>query len=213
MSEHVQQTIYLRGDPIHESFFHPEFGTDHGLCRLRREGSVSSRREDPLQNDRLPDRGQADPRQALRGLPLLLQFPLPAQARLLRRCRTAARRKGPSTMARACSSMDPTRLFTDAQSTQEWRKKEFFSVTDSTVCERPERLDHDPAAVPQDEKPEKHRGVPAGSGRSDLLGKPEELGGIPGKTSEPRHALRLSAAQAGRVRDHRRLAGSGRERA
>jgi hypothetical protein len=28
-------------------------------------------------------------------------------------------------------SMDPTRLFTDAPSTQEWRKKEFFSVTDS----------------------------------------------------------------------------------
>jgi hypothetical protein len=28
-------------------------------------------------------------------------------------------------------SMDPTRLFTDAQSTQEWRQKEFFSVTDS----------------------------------------------------------------------------------
>ena len=30
-------------------------------------------------------------------------------------------------------SMDPTRLFTDAQSTTEWRKKEFFSVTDSTA--------------------------------------------------------------------------------
>ena len=30
-------------------------------------------------------------------------------------------------------SMDPTRLFTDAQTTKEWRKKEFFSVTDSTV--------------------------------------------------------------------------------
>ena len=30
-------------------------------------------------------------------------------------------------------SMDPTRLFIDARSTQEWRKKEFFSVTDSTV--------------------------------------------------------------------------------
>ena len=30
-------------------------------------------------------------------------------------------------------SMDPTRLFTDAQSTAEWRKKKFFSVTDSTV--------------------------------------------------------------------------------
>ena len=28
-------------------------------------------------------------------------------------------------------SMDPTRLFTDAQSTEEWRKKEFFSVTES----------------------------------------------------------------------------------
>jgi len=31
------------------------------------------------------------------------------------------------------NSMEPTRLFTDAQSTAEWRKKEFFSVTDSTV--------------------------------------------------------------------------------
>ena len=31
------------------------------------------------------------------------------------------------------SSMDPTRLFTDAQTTAEWRKKEFVSVTDSTV--------------------------------------------------------------------------------
>ncbi|MFZ2399555.1 MAG: fatty acid cis/trans isomerase [Smithella sp.] len=30
-------------------------------------------------------------------------------------------------------SMDPTRLFTDAQSTGEWRQKEFFSVTDSKV--------------------------------------------------------------------------------
>ena len=29
--------------------------------------------------------------------------------------------------------MDPTRLFTDAQSTAEWRKKKFFSVTDSSV--------------------------------------------------------------------------------
>ena len=28
-------------------------------------------------------------------------------------------------------SMDPTRLFTDAQSTKEWRQKEFFSATDS----------------------------------------------------------------------------------
>jgi hypothetical protein len=31
------------------------------------------------------------------------------------------------------TSMDPTRLFTDAQSTAEWREKKFFSVTDSTV--------------------------------------------------------------------------------
>lgn len=31
------------------------------------------------------------------------------------------------------TSMDPTRLFTDAQSTGEWRRKEFFSVTDSKV--------------------------------------------------------------------------------
>lgn len=30
-------------------------------------------------------------------------------------------------------SMDPTRLFTDAQSTGEWRQKEFFSVTDSNA--------------------------------------------------------------------------------
>src|ERR1700693_6604335 len=32
------------------------------------------------------------------------------------------------------TSMDPTRLFTDAQSTGEWRKKNFFSVTESTVA-------------------------------------------------------------------------------
>ena len=31
------------------------------------------------------------------------------------------------------SSMDPTRLFIDAQSTVEWRNKKFFSVTESTV--------------------------------------------------------------------------------
>jgi len=31
------------------------------------------------------------------------------------------------------NSMEPTRLFTDAQSTAEWRKKKFYSVTDSTV--------------------------------------------------------------------------------
>jgi len=31
-------------------------------------------------------------------------------------------------------SMDPTRLFTDAQKTDEWRKKGFFSVTDSSVA-------------------------------------------------------------------------------
>jgi len=30
-------------------------------------------------------------------------------------------------------TMDPTRLFIDAQSTEEWRQKGFFSVTDSTV--------------------------------------------------------------------------------
>jgi hypothetical protein len=29
-------------------------------------------------------------------------------------------------------TMDPTRLFVDAQSTEEWRQKDFFSVTDST---------------------------------------------------------------------------------
>ncbi len=33
------------------------------------------------------------------------------------------------------SSMDPTRLFTDAQTTNEWRKKDFFSVTDSSVAD------------------------------------------------------------------------------
>ena len=32
------------------------------------------------------------------------------------------------------TAMDPTRLFTDAQSTGEWRKKGFFSVTESTVA-------------------------------------------------------------------------------
>lgn len=31
------------------------------------------------------------------------------------------------------STMDPTRLFIDAQTTKEWREKKFFSVTDSTV--------------------------------------------------------------------------------
>lgn len=30
-------------------------------------------------------------------------------------------------------TMDPTRLFTDAENTAEWRKKDFFSVTESTV--------------------------------------------------------------------------------
>lgn len=30
-------------------------------------------------------------------------------------------------------SMDPTRLFIDAQTTEQWRKKEFFSVTESSV--------------------------------------------------------------------------------
>jgi len=32
-------------------------------------------------------------------------------------------------------SMEPTRLFTDAQTTEEWRKKEFFSVTANTAPE------------------------------------------------------------------------------
>lgn len=31
-------------------------------------------------------------------------------------------------------AMDPTRLFTDAQTTAQWREKKFFSVTDSTVA-------------------------------------------------------------------------------
>lgn len=31
-------------------------------------------------------------------------------------------------------TMDPTRLFVDARSTQEWRKKDFFSVTESSVA-------------------------------------------------------------------------------
>ena len=33
------------------------------------------------------------------------------------------------------NTMDPTRLFTDAQTTGEWRKKQFFSVTESSVGE------------------------------------------------------------------------------
>ncbi|MRR33650.1 peptidylprolyl isomerase [bacterium] len=33
------------------------------------------------------------------------------------------------------SSMDPTRLFTDAQTTAEWREKEFFTVTESSVAD------------------------------------------------------------------------------
>ena len=32
------------------------------------------------------------------------------------------------------TTMDPTRLFTDAHSTREWRSKEFFSVTESSVA-------------------------------------------------------------------------------
>lgn len=32
-------------------------------------------------------------------------------------------------------TMEPTRLFTDAQTTAEWRKKDFFSVTESTVSD------------------------------------------------------------------------------
>ena len=32
-------------------------------------------------------------------------------------------------------TMDPTRLFTDALTTEEWRKKEFFSVTESNASE------------------------------------------------------------------------------
>jgi len=32
-------------------------------------------------------------------------------------------------------TMDPTRLFTDAKNTTEWRKKDFFSVTESTVSD------------------------------------------------------------------------------
>ncbi|HEY5973381.1 MAG TPA: fatty acid cis/trans isomerase [Geobacteraceae bacterium] len=32
-------------------------------------------------------------------------------------------------------TMDPTRLFFDAQSTKEWREKQFFSVTESTVAD------------------------------------------------------------------------------
>ena len=31
------------------------------------------------------------------------------------------------------TSMDPTRLFIDAQTTKEWRSKQFFSITDSSV--------------------------------------------------------------------------------
>ncbi len=35
--------------------------------------------------------------------------------------------------SRRLTTMDPTRLFTDAQSTEEWRQKGFFSVTESSV--------------------------------------------------------------------------------
>lgn len=35
--------------------------------------------------------------------------------------------------SRRLTAMDPTRLFIDAQSTEEWRKKDFFSVTESTA--------------------------------------------------------------------------------
>jgi len=37
--------------------------------------------------------------------------------------------------ANRLKTMEPTRLFTDAKTTAEWRKKEFFSVTESTVAD------------------------------------------------------------------------------
>src|ERR1700693_208051 len=36
-------------------------------------------------------------------------------------------------LALRLKTMEPTRLFIDAQSTKEWREKKFFSVTESTV--------------------------------------------------------------------------------
>ena len=108
-------------------------------------------------------------------------------------------------------SMDPTRLFTDAQSTEEWRQKEFFSVTDSKASGdlndsiMIEILSHkmkNPKSVGE-YKPE----------AEDLTcsENPEELGELPGKTPEQRHAVRISGAQARRIRYHCGLAGSGRE--
>ena len=174
-------------------------------------GAGGLRHADP--DDRLPEGGQAAPRQALRGLPLLLQLALPAQARLLRGRGPRGHARRRSTTPRGCSSMDPTRLFTDAQSTEEWRKKKFFSVTEQHGGGRVERLPHDRAALPQDEEPEERRRVPAGGGRPDLRRGPERAGGLPGEAPEPRHALRLPGAQAGGVRPPGRLAGPGRARA
>ena len=108
-------------------------------------------------------------------------------------------------------SMDPTRLFTDAQSTKEWRQKEFFSVTDSKASGglndsiMIELLSH---------KMKNPKSVGEYRSEADDLtcsGKPGRARRVPGKTPEPRHALRISSAQAGRIRYRCGLAGSGRE--
>ena len=58
-------------------------------------------------------------------------------------------------------SMDPTRLFTDAQSTGEWRQERIFQRDRQQSVRRVERFHHDRDTFPQDEKPEKRRRVSA----------------------------------------------------
>ena len=107
--------------------------------------------------------------------------------------------------------MDPTRLFTDAQTTEEWRKKKFFSVTESTVADG---LNDSIMIQLLSHKMKNPKSVGEYRPEADDLTCSEnrnELGGYLEKHPEQRHALWLSPAQAGRVRDHRRLAGPGRQ--
>ena len=142
----------------------------------------------------------------------LLQLALPAQTRLLRRCRPRRHQAG-HIQRRAAHHHGPNPPL--------HRRADHRGVAQEAVLQRhPEqrarrvqRLDHDPAALPQDEDPQEPGGVPPRGGRPDLLREQERTGRLPGKTPQQRHALRLSAAQAGRVRHRGRLAAPGRARA
>ena len=160
------------GDPTYDVYPGTCSGHGRSYCSMHRQSAASRGLSGADAFDRLPDRGQADPRQTLRGLPLLLQFPLPAETERVRRPGPRRDEKG-RLRRRAPAVHGPHPVVHRCPVHAGMAEEGILQRDRQHGCERSERLDHDPAAFPQDEEPRKHRRVPAGNGGPDLRGGPE----------------------------------------